>query len=239
MPEDRDPPLQKILEGFSFTANTYCFTEDDHANMAAALGIEELNSGQKLFLQTEQDRFAYLAAAFSEASRPAAIRKILKTVHADTKRLMITIHALHPKERGEEGQAAKESARTLIHQQAPGNDWADFETDFMNLTQMLSEFGVAVKKVLDELPNDAAGGGTVDYPFRVTVNILAEFFHETTGSNPSVTFSPYADPNQQYSGRFFRFVETFLSSVSAYRRKSNAALGTALKRTLDQRRKGT
>lgn len=235
MPDEPERITQKILEGFTFSAQTYRFTANDYARIAAALGVEALDDAQRASLQSEGDRFTFLAQSWGKAPRPAQIRKILKAVHTDTKRLMNTIRNLYSSD-DEEQLPAQEVAQNLIHLQAPENDWALEDTDFVKFTGALCQFGVATKKALDNLPDNSTGGRTLDLPLRIAVGRLAQIFTGFTRHKATVTVKDSADPDQQYGGRFYRFVEAFLSPIPAYRRRSNVALGKAIERILRDRR---
>jgi hypothetical protein len=227
--------MRKVLEGFDFKYQSHTFNEDDFAAMAEALGISSLNDEQRKILQKQCDRFLPLVASWDQASRPNEVRKKLEAVHSDVERLMKNLHSLHDPDAPD--KAARQSTLALLHSAAPDNDWNDcYEDNMFAFTERLTELAKATNTALNELPGNK-GGPPGDLPLKGLTDALAELFTEITKKNPSISTNPYAEPEEEFGGKFLGFVEIFLRPLPLQRPKRRRDLGLALKRILLDRKR--
>jgi hypothetical protein len=103
--------------------------------------------------------------------------------------------------------------------------------DKKTLVTTLRNIDVQAKEAMGKLPAER-GGAPRDRRFYFFVNALGEVYEDLTGNPPRVSYSPSKRPH--YRGPFVRFVETIIRHLlpEEQRKRSNSALGQAVKRAL-------
>ncbi len=221
--------MQRIMKEFDFEPRFYEFTNNDFAKIAAAVGIPILEDYHKLNLQKACDGISVLVSAWIQGPRPADVRKILRKIHSDAGKLMKDLHSLHVSEAS--NLPARQVALYSLLNALSGNDWTTRGADLLAFTEKL----VALRNIAEnEISNlsGSRGGRPEDFPLKVLVQKLAPMFKEITGKGPTITTNDFAEPGEEYSGKFVDLIEAFIQPLSPDYQKIGRGQGKPIQRIL-------
>ncbi len=223
--------MKKVLDGFDFTVDLekYRFTDKDFARMEEALEVETLTEERRQGLQGLCNFYVSFAESWKLAPRSKKIHDRLEKIHKDAGRLIKTLLALHDPKAPD--RPARQATIEYLHNAAPENDWAENGDDLFKFMKQVYGVGKAARDAQKILPEDK-GGPPGDPPLGRLVQDLARFYHHVTGVWPHHGYNPADDLGPPYKGRFFDFVEAFLTPLRDYSERSHLGLGKFIQRTL-------
>lgn len=223
--------MKKVIDGFDFSVDLekYRFTNEDFARIEKALEVDPLTREQRLELQGLCDFFVSFAESWNLAPRPKKIRDRLEKVRKDSNQLIKTLLDLHDQDGPD--RTARQATIEYLHKVAPENDWAENGDDLFRFMRQLGGVMEAARDSQIDLPEDK-GGQSGDPPLNWLVKELAQFYFQATDNHPpQPSYDPY-DEKTPYKGRFFSFVDAFLTPLPEYTTRGNQGLGTFIKRIL-------